>query len=366
MNQAPDKFCPLLGRCGGCAWGLRPFREQQQAKLEEVRALNKEVQFAELPALGLRDRADLIWQDGRLGLYALEEREVVDVPACPMLSPALESFLKEYREMPPPGVRKGSVRLRVSPAGERGVWLDFANQDVKGLFEEVEYLRWLSSLAFVEIGQRRKALVWKEGKPKLTDPVLKPWFQTYDQEGKAIPLYGPVGGFTQAGFVANRQLVGTVAAAAQHSGLNSWVELFSGNGNFSLALAARGLDVTAVELDELAVEGMQISRSAHPEWKLEIVRADAYLKTKTLPGLEGRGLLVDPPRAGMRQVLEWLKAAPAKPEALIYVSCFTDVFKQEAAQLAELGYRLDRLTGVDQFPHSAHAEWIALFTFQPH
>ncbi|MBX3020195.1 MAG: hypothetical protein KF799_00840 [Bdellovibrionales bacterium] len=330
-------------------------------KLAELKALSKEIAFADTPSLGLRDRVDLIWEDGRLGLYALAKREVLDLENCAMMSPALEAFFKAYRERKPP-VRKGSVRLRVSPTGARGVWLDFANQDVKTLFDEKTYLQWLSSMAFVEIGQRRKALVWRDGAPKLTDPILQPWFETYDANMRSIPLYGPVGGFSQAGFVANRALVSEVARQVEASGLSDWVELFSGNGNFALALAARGKRVTAVELDSFAIQGLERSKAERPELALEVQRADAYLKAKTLPALKGRGLLVDPPRAGLRQVLDWL-AEGERPQALVYVSCFTDVFVQEAEKLRQLGYKLEQLRGVDQFPHSAHAEWIALFTF---
>lgn len=359
--DADPRFCRQLGVCGGCAWGERALDTQRADKISALRALGfADVAFADTPALGLRDRVDLVWENGKLGLYHRELREIVDLPECPMLSPPLEAFLRAYRERRPP-IQKGSVRLRVAPDGARGVWLDFANVDVKTLFEERAYLRWLSDLAFVEIGQKRKALTWRDDQPKLTDPVLAPWFETYDADMKPIPLFGAVGGFSQAGFTANRALVQAVTAAVGRTSLDAWVELFCGNGNFALALAARGYAVEASELDPLALEGLERSRAGHPEWNLRVERADAYLKTRTLPPLAGKGLLVDPPRAGLRQVLDWI-AAGEKPSAIVYVSCFTEVFVDEAQRLRELGYELRALSGVDQFAHSPHTEWIALFT----
>jgi 23S rRNA (uracil1939-C5)-methyltransferase len=273
-----------------------------------------------------------------------------------MMSPRLEAFFHEYRSRKPP-IAKGSVRLRVSPSGERGVWLDFANNDVKNLFEEKEYLRWLSSLAFVEIGQRRKHLVWKEGAPKLADPELRPWFETYGPGGEAIPLYGPVGGFSQAGFEANRALVGAVISLAQEAGAKDWLELFCGNGNFTLALAAAGMNVEAIEMDPLALEGLQRNLPAN----VKISRADVYLQSKKLPPVGGRGLLVDPPRAGLRELLGVLESGE-KPPVIIYVSCFTDSFLSDLSRLDSLGYRRSNLVGINQFPHSPHAEWAALLT----
>jgi len=349
--------CQYSGVCGGCSWAGRDLSHQSEEKLAQVKALYPEVQFVFQPDSRVRDKVDLVWENGRLGLYKMGDvREILDIKACPMMSEPLEKFFIEYREKTPP-IRKGSVRLRVSPQGERGVWLDFANQDVKALFEEQEYLKWLSSIAFVEIGQRRKALVWKEGAPKLTEPDLKAWFETYDVEGKPIPLYGPVGGFSQTGFAANRALVGSVLAAVKKSGVRDWVELFCGNGNFTLALASAGLQVEAVEMDPLAIEGLEKNLPQN----VQLSRADVYLKSKTLPSFKGRGLLVDPPRAGLREVLALLESEN-KPPSLVYVSCFTDVFLSDVERLKGLGYRLEHLEGIDQFPHSPHAEWVALLT----
>ncbi len=294
-----------------------------------------------------------MWENSRLGLYALQAREVVDFSTCPMMSPALEQWFIEFRQRDP-GVLKGSVRLRVSPRGERGVWLDFSNQAVKMLFEEREYLQWLSARAFVEIGQRRKTLSWVDGKPRLVDPTLKPWFETYDENFRAIPLYGPVAGFSQAGFAANRVLVEAVAQMVAASGVRDWLELFSGNGNFALALSARGYEVEAFELEPLATQGLALSAVGR---SLKVQCRDVYLKS--LPSFAGRGLLVDPPRAGLREVLEQVRKS--LPTALVYVSCFTEVFLQEATRLEALGFALKQLVGVDQFPYTPHMEWIALF-----
>jgi 23S rRNA (uracil1939-C5)-methyltransferase len=352
-------FCEYLGRCGGC----RVAGSTHDEKLASVRGVFKEVRFTYAPEARVRDRADLVWEkrEGRmhLGLYGLDSRDVVDIVSCPMMTAPLEKFMQEFRLRPPP-ITKGSVRLRVSPKGERGVWLDFANSDVKTLFEEKEYLKWLSAIAFVEIGQRRKALIWKDGQPKLTDPVLNPWFESYDADGRPIQLYGPVGGFSQTGFAANKALIAAVADAVANAekrvSLTGWLELFCGNGNFTVALASRGHKMEAVEMDELAIRGLKLSNPAIP-----VHRADVYLKTKSLPPIEKRGLLVDPPRAGLRETLTLIENGE-KPPAIVYISCFTDVFVKDCAELARMGYAVESLVGVDQFPQSPHAEWVALLT----
>lgn len=359
--------CSQFGVCGGCPWGGRPLADQQMQKLAELQDIHPQVGFTYTPVDQVRDKADLVWQnvDGkmRLGLYGLSNRDVIDLEACPMMTPALDSFYRKFREQAPP-INKGSVRLRVSPDGDWGVWLDFANEDVKTLFEEKNYLRFLSEMAFVEIGQRRKALYWKDGQPKLIDPVLKPWFQTYDAKFDPIPLYGPVGGFSQTGFKANEALIQALHKAVNQVGIQAWVDLFSGNGNFTLAMASRGYAVEAVELDPLAVEGLQMSLDQCIfDWKhkVSIKKGDIYLKSEELPSFKGKGLIVDPPRAGLRQLLEVMQIG-AMPEAIAYVSCHTESFIKDAERLKLMGFKLQSLQGVDQFPQSPHCEWVGLFT----
>lgn len=362
--------CSMAGKCGGCSLAGQTLTEQRSNKAAAVAFLNENVRFRYTSGERLRDRADMIWENGNLGLYELKNPEdrtsparILNLEACPMMSVKLEEFFKLFRQKIPPAVRKGSVRLRVGPNGERGVWLDFANADVKALFDEVEYLRWLSVLAFVEIGQRRKSLVWKDGKPKLVDPELKVWFETYAADGGAIPLYGPVGGFSQAGFAANRVLVDVVCEFAGQVGRTDWLELFCGNGNFAFALAARGYTVEAIEFDELALAGMTKTLEARPDLagRVRFNRADVYLQDKKIPELNGRGLLVDPPRAGLRQVLKRIQSGD-RPAALLYVSCHSESFIADSRELLALGYKVQALAGVDQFPHSNHSEWVALFT----
>lgn len=269
-----------------------------------------------------------------------------------MLSPALVEWFKSYRSKKPP-IKKGSVRLRVAPNGQKGVWLDFANVDVKALFEEKEYLRWLSEQAVVEIGQRRKRLEWVEGRPKLRDSKLEAWFETYAGD-QTIPIYTTIAGFTQSGFEANRRLVNEVLTHVKASGQQQWTELFAGSGNFSLALAASGYQVTALEMEASALEGLKRSCEER-NLAVEIVRRDLYRPAE----LSGDAWLVDPPRSGLKNLIESIAAS--KPQYIVYVSCWSESFSADTEKLSQLGYRVEKLSAVDQFVHTPHAEWVASF-----
>ena len=52
----------------------------------------------------------------------------------------------------------------------------------------------------------------------------------------------------------------------------------------------------------------------------------------------------------------------AKPRRVVYVSCNPASFAEDIKQLSEFGYALKKVKPVDQFPHTAHVEVVALLT----
>jgi len=67
----------------------------------------------------------------------------------------------------------------------------------------------------------------------------------------------------------------------------------------------------------------------------------------------------DPPRQGAEAQAQAL-AASAVP-VIIAVSCNPTTFARDARILVDGGYRLTRVTPVDQFRYSSHVELVARF-----
>jgi 23S rRNA (uracil1939-C5)-methyltransferase len=301
----------------------------------------------------------------RIGLFDREHAEILDLKQCPQLSPALEAWYQEFREIQWP-IERGSVRLRVSPSGERGAWLDFANLDVKNLLEERDLLQRLMSLAFVEIGQRRKALVLRDGQLKLIDPILKPWFETY-VNGKAVPLLCTVGSFTQPGFRANHALLESLMKMLGETEAQRVFEFGSGIGNFTLPIAQLAEKVTAFEIDILACGSLEqsLQTQAQLQDKIEIRQGDFQKPSERRPldFSQADSVFVDPPRSGLKDFLKPLEQSTHRPLNFFYVSCFAESFSQDAKRLQALGYELKQLKILDQFPQSPHFEIISHFAY---
>ena len=70
--------------------------------------------------------------------------------------------------------------------------------------------------------------------------------------------------------------------------------------------------------------------------------------------------MFDPPRAGAEAQARTLAAS--KVRRVVAVSCSAATLARDAAILIAGGYRLDSVTPVDQFRHSAHVEAVARFS----
>lgn len=317
----------------------------------------------------LRQRVDLTLKDGRLGLYAMDgSRDIVDMAACPMLDPALEAWLCALRADLPP-VAKAGIRLRVNADGERGMWLDLANIDIRDLLEEREWLARQHQRAHVEVGQRRRQIAVTDERIRLMkDAPLSSWMRTTVGASEQ-PLYSAVGGFSQPGQQTNNGLVAAVMQQVEAIGASRWLELFAGAGNLTLPIAARGGVVHAWEMEPSAVRGLQ--RSAQEAGLSENIQArvmNVYRVSSVLLDAfhhaRSDAILVDPPRSGMGRFVEALQAVPSLPTDLLYVSCYTETLVRDAVSLHALGYTAINPVGVDQFPHTPHAEWVVRFSLR--
>ncbi len=379
--------CQHLDYCGNCPWMHKPLLEQKAEKIQilENRLLSLKVdcpsQIAfHLPAsLHIRDRVDLTFvkkEDSpqfELGFYNRLTDDIFTPTECPIMSPALFQLFEQVRKIDF-SIKKGSVRLRVSPIKSadffgKGIWLDFANEDIKNLFEEKQVLLQLLKIGYVEVGQKRKKLVFDstENKFRLKDPEPQPWTETYlfgpADKNTAIPLYSFVGSFSQTGSIANKVLLERVTDFIQKSqgAGGNWVEFGSGNGNFTVPLSAHAKTVLAVEYDALLSSAFE--KTIHENNLSEKIKIETgdFQQKKSVDFSNFDGVLVNPPRSGLKNFLKPMTLAKSKPKSIVAISCFVDTFAEDASQIQELGYTLKQLEIVDQFPHSGHFEIISLF-----
>jgi 23S rRNA (uracil1939-C5)-methyltransferase len=162
--------------------------------------------------------------------------------------------------------------------------------------------------------------------------------------------------------VLNERMVERAVEALEPGGGDHVLDLFCGLGNFSLPLARRAARVTGVEGDAGLVERARRNASRQGFESVDFVAAD--LTSPTLEAAWARRpydrVLLDPPRAGAREVLPVVGAGVAS--RVVYISCHPGSLARDAGILVrEHGFRLVAAGVMDMFPHTTHVEAMAVF-----
>jgi 23S rRNA (uracil1939-C5)-methyltransferase len=128
---------------------------------------------------------------------------------------------------------------------------------------------------------------------------------------------------------------------------------------FSIALAARGSHVTAVEGDRSAAGDLDANANPWRE-RVRVVRAPVEQAALRRPERAPDVVIVDPPRTGISAaavagLIRW------RSPRVVYVSCDPPTLARDAARLVEAGYKLESVEALDLFPNTPHVETIAVF-----
>jgi 23S rRNA (uracil1939-C5)-methyltransferase len=141
------------------------------------------------------------------------------------------------------------------------------------------------------------------------------------------------------------------------------LDLFCGLGNFSLPLARRVRHVVGVEGEAGLVERAKANAQRNAIANAEFFTANLAAEDLRLYPWAQRKyqkVLLDPPRAGAREVLPAIAASGAS--RIVYVSCHPGSLARDAGVLVnDLGFTLSAAGVMDMFPHTAHVESIAVF-----
>ncbi len=171
--------------------------------------------------------------------------------------------------------------------------------------------------------------------------------------------------FTQPnGKVSIKMLEWAIDVTRQSSG--DLLELYCGNGNFSIALAKNFNRVLATELAKPSVDSAQYNIKENKVDNVQIIRmsaedfSDAMAKKRSFNRLKGIDLdsydcntiFVDPPRAGLDS--ETVKLVQ-KYERILYISCNPTTLLENLAVLNET-HKVSRFALFDQFPYTDHME----------
>ena len=140
------------------------------------------------------------------------------------------------------------------------------------------------------------------------------------------------------------------------------LDLYCGLGNFTLALARRAARVTGVEGDRALVQRAAANALRNGIQNAEFHVADLSQATAGAAQWANSAfpyILLDPPRAGAREMLPTV--ARLAPKRVLYISCHPGSLARDIGLLVhEYGFGLRAAGVLDMFPHTTHVESIAV------
>lgn len=142
------------------------------------------------------------------------------------------------------------------------------------------------------------------------------------------------------------------------------MDLFCGTGTIGQILSTRQKNVTIVGVDivEEAIEDAKRNAKRNGIEGVSFFAADVGKFLKEHPEYTGNisTIILDPPRAGIAPKT-LMKTIELGAENIVYISCNPSTQARDAETLEKAGYRLEKISLVDQFPHTGHIESIAKF-----
>ncbi|WP_214000454.1 23S rRNA (uracil(1939)-C(5))-methyltransferase RlmD [Arsukibacterium sp.] len=370
LKPAPERqtpFCPHFSQCGGCQLQYLDNDRQRQLKQHGVNQLIRHQAGLDSlpwqpmisgPDTHYRRKARLgVWYDKKtrqlsVGFRAEGSKAITAIGECsmlsPLLTPALTLLPPVIKALPEPAA---ITHLELFVAAERPY---VVVRHVKPLTQAQQQLfsqSWPQAYFLGDDGTE----------------TLQPWqadtpAPAYTLAEQNITLQFQPGDFIQVNEAINQQMVAQALAWLQVNADDIILDLYAGIGNFSLALAKYAKTVQGIEGVAKMVQQAATNAQLNGLSNASFARADLHLPWPEAPWVRQRytKVVLDPARAGAQGAIA--QVAALKAAQILYVSCNAATFARDAKVLLGQGYQLQKLAGIDMFPHTSHLELMALFS----
>jgi len=318
--QRVEPPCRHYGECGGCNLQHMSYEEQLRVKAEILRGNVRkfagaaaepaaDIEILASPPWRYRSKVEFQLRAGTAGFFARESHRVVAIAGCRLLPQSVEDFFLAQRASAA-GIESGQLQV-VSNGGDLAARLETAGG----------------------------ARAWPGSEPAVR----------FDIGGHAY-RFAPEH-FVQANLFQLASMLGLLGAVLERERPDRAADLFCGTGFFTLPLAARCREVTAMESAAVNVAGLRANLEENRVGNVAVIVADVLRAILPASDL----VVVDPPRGGLSARLIAALAACGAP-TIVYFSCDSATFARDLRLFAGHGFNLAECRLIDNFPHSDHFE----------
>lgn len=389
-------ICPHFGVCGGCS--LQHFDVDEQIKHKQSILQNHLTKSDIIPTTWL---APIIGNTmhyrtkARLGVRYLPKTDrlivgfrerasnfLTNIDTCPILDQHVNDRLNDLKQLLKNLKSKNNITHLEIAVGESVDKHTDILPRVALIIRHTKPINKADTVKFIHFG---KSVNWQiylqpKGHESIhridsTDKAILPMSHTTPPTGGLfyhlptfdLTLQSSPTDFTQVNLSVNRQMI---ELACELLGLKQGervLDLFCGLGNFSLALAkcvGETGRVIGVEGSADMVMRAKMNAKDNGLTNTEFFAQDLTQDFSDKPWVhQVDALLIDPPRTGAWEVMDYLGKLNAK--RIVYVSCNPTTLVRDSTRLIEQGYRVTHAGVMDMFCHTGHVESIVRFEKQP-
>ncbi|GAA5442579.1 tRNA/tmRNA (uracil-C(5))-methyltransferase [Microbulbifer sp. NBRC 101763] len=324
---------------------------------------NLEPELFPSPPIHYRQRAEFkVWHEGGVAYYAMYRQGEYKKPfiideftvGSELMNKLMPRVLAAVNSSETLRKRLFSAEFLTTLSGDALITLIYHKKLDEIWEQEARALQ--DKLGFPILGRSRKQKV-----------VLERDYVTEQLEigGKQYQYKQVEGSFTQPNGEICRSMIHWAKSACGESA-NDLLELYCGNGNFTIPLSENFQKVLATEISKVSVNSAQENIRANRVNNLDIVRLSSEEFTQAidkvrpfrrltdidLDSYNFDTVLVDPPRAGLDQ--ETCKMVARFPR-ILYISCNPET-QLENLKLLSQTHHIERFALFDQFPYTDHTE----------
>lgn len=370
-NHRTSPPCPVFGICGGCNWQHITYEEQCSQKetifadtlwraarigADKIRPVLKAPSpFAYRQRIQLKSAYS---SDGLLlGFYKRASHDVVDInDHCEITANSLNAAIRKVRDIiesfkQPAHIHQ--VDLAASADSSVSALFHYSGSHPEALAEH---------LAKPEVlGTDLHSVNMQTGSKKTfrhINGLEKLVYSVPSSHGRDIELYFSPDSFSQINFAQNKIMVQLLLDYCSKVSPESILDLYCGNGNFSLPLAGMVKSVRGYESVKKSVSLAEFNATVNGATNTSYLCKDSLAGVHDLAQTPGRYDLVimDPPRTGADQLSRKLHRIGAAH--IIYISCDPPTLGRDLAILQSSGFEVTYIQPVDMFPQTYHLESI--------
>lgn len=334
--------CPLFGACGGCQYQHFAYPGQLRWKTRQIGELLRKMAGIEVeprPCVGSpviygyrtkitpHCRTDPTDPATPIGFERAHSRALIDVPACPIATPAINAALPAAR-----AALRGGTGGPATAGGYADSAPGGARAGVRGRRGSTLLLRETAAGVVSDM----RAVVEERVGEQVFQFVAGEFFQN---NPFVLPL-----------------LLDWALAEAAADGIGHLVDAYCGVGVFAIRGHHLFRSVCGIEVNPAAVLRARHNAARNGAGNCRFIEGAAE---QVFAGLDhapaASAVLLDPPRKGcaaefIAGLLAW------RPRRIVYVSCAPDTQARDLRLLLAGGYTIRSVQPFDLFPHTRHIE----------